>query len=146
MITLDDLAAGVKARCAAAAEFAAALPGGAWHDRGPDAPAGNYAVFKLELAGEPEFDSSGAYLQGYTLRVAAYSYLGESPATAPQATQLALASALNAGPSSWAALRAGRVMSCLPKGYDGEHADRLREGRDVFASAGQWSLIVDGSL
>lgn len=154
MITLDDLAAAVVARFAASADFAAALPGGCHHDRGPDAPGGAYAVFTLALDGEPEWFSDGSYLQGYTLRVACYTPQGlradYTPAqpgdgAAAQAAQLALAAALNPGPTTWAPLRAGRVNVCLPRGYDGKHAPELRSGKDVFVSAGQWHLIIEGT-
>lgn len=142
MITLDDLAAAVKSRLDAAPAVANALPGGTYFDRGPDQPAGAYAVFTLEREGETEWFSDGSYLQGYVLRVACYTCQGRGD---PAAAQLALAAALNPQPVPWATLRAGVVMSCLPRGYDGKHAPDLREGKDVFAAAGQWALIVDGN-
>jgi hypothetical protein len=154
MVTLDDIAAAVIARCAASSEFAAALPGGAHLDRGPDQPAGAYAVMTLERDGDPEWDSGGVYLQGYTLRMVAYTVQGlrgdnatpqqASDVRSPQAAQLALAAALNVNPTAWDALRDGRVNVCLPRGYDGKHAPELREGRDVFAAAAQWHLLIEG--
>jgi hypothetical protein len=57
-----------------------------------------------------------------------------------------MAAAINPGPTSWDALRAGRVNVCLPRGYDGKHESQLREGKDVFAAAGQWHLLIEGSL
>lgn len=141
MITLDDLAAGVRDRAAAAPEIAAALPGGLFLDRGPERPAGAYAVFTLERAGDPEWFSDGSYLQAFTLRVVAYTSQDRGT---PAAAQLALAAAFNPQPTPWAALRKGRVLSGMPQGYDGRHAPDLREGLDVFAGAGQWRLVVDG--
>ena len=136
----------MRARCAASAAFALALPGGAWLGRGPDEPAGAYAVFTLELDGDPEFCSDGSYTQGYVLRVGAYSYQGDGAATAPQATQSGMAAALNRDPTDWDALRDGRVLHCLPKGYDGRFDERLREGRDVFVSGGRWVILIEGDL
>lgn len=153
MITLDDLAAAVVARCAASAAFTAALPGGAWLDRGEDEPTGAYAVFTLALEGEPEWFSDGSYLRSYTLRMAAYTAQGVAPTadpaqsqpSSPQAVQLAMADALNPGPTSWPALRAGSVNICLPRGYDGRHSEKLRGGKDVFVAAGQWMITVEGT-
>jgi hypothetical protein len=101
-------------------------------------------VFTLEKDGEPEFDSAGEYLQGYVLRMAAYTRQGDT--TTAQAAQLAMAAAMNSGPTSWDALRDGRVNVCLPRSYDGKHAPELREGRDVFAAAGQWWMLIEGNL
>lgn len=155
MVTLDDISAAVKARCAASSEFAAALPGGLWLDRGPDAPAGDYAIMTLERAGQPEWDSGGVYLQDWTLRIVTYVVLGLRPdretpleaadANPAQAAQLALAAAINPNPTSWDALRAGSVNCCLPQGYDGKHEPELRESKDVFAAAGQWGLLIEGT-
>lgn len=144
-MTLDDIAAAVRARCVATASFTAALPGGAWLDRGPEEPAGDYAVFTLERAGEPEFDSSGTYLQDWTLRMVAYTVAGKVGSGTPQAAQLAMVAAINPLPTSWTSLRDGRVNICLPAGYDGKHEPTLREGKDVFAAAGQWKLLVEGN-
>lgn len=143
MITFDDIAAAVKARCDAAAEFAAALPGKAWPDRGPDAPAGVYAVFGVERAGDPEFASDGSYLQPFSLRMAAYSPVGTAD---PQAAQRAMAAAINPDPTAWNALRDGKVVHCLPRGYDGKFAPELRSAADVFVSAAQWELLIEGNL
>ncbi len=144
MVTLDDIAAAGKARTLATPAFTAALPGKAWFSEGPDTPEGAYAVFTLETDGEPEWESSGTYLQGYTLRMVAYTSQGG--AVTPQEAQLAMAAALNPNPTGWDALRAGRVNICLPRGYDGKHAPELRQGKDVFAAAGQWHLLVEGTL
>lgn len=142
---MDDIATAVKARCDASAEFAAALPGGLHQDRGPDQPAGAYAVFALTLEGDAEWFSDGSYLQGHTLRMTAYTTLGKTGEPTPQAVQLAMAAALNPGPTEWDALRDGGVNVCLPKGYDGKHDPALREGKDVFAAAGQWHLLIEGT-
>ncbi len=145
MVTLDDIAAAVKTRCGVAA-FTEALPGGLWLDRGPEEPTGDYAVFTLEIDGEAEWFSDSSYLQGYKLRMVAYTVQGSAGST-PQAAQLAMAAAVKgSGPTGWAALREGRVNIVLPRGYDGKHEERLREGRDVFAGAGQWFMLIEGTL
>ncbi len=146
MVTLDDIAAGVRSRCTALAQFATALPGGLWLDRGPDTPTGDYAIFTLERAGEPEFDSAGEYLQPWTLRMVGYTVQGLTGGSTPQQVQLAMDAAITPGPTSWDDLRAGNVNCCLPQGYDGKHESRLREGKDVFAGAGQWALLIEGNL
>ena len=147
MVTLDDLAEAVTARFAASGDCAAALPGGIHLDRGPDPPAGDYAVFRLELDGEPEWFSDGGYLQGYTLRIAAYTVQGREGSNTPGGVQRALAACFNANPTTWAALGdgAGSVNVCLPRGYDGKHDPELRAGKDVFQSAGQWHLLIEGT-
>lgn len=145
MTTLDDIAAGVVARCAASAVFTAALPGKAWLDRGPDQPAGDYAIFTLVPDGSAQMHSDGSYLQEYTLRMVTYTTQGTGSSTA-QAKQLGMADAIAKNPTTWAALRAGRVMQCLPRSYDGKHELQLRGGKDVFACAGQWALTIDGSI
>jgi hypothetical protein len=154
VVTLDDIVAAVVARCTASSAFAAALPGGLHHDRGPESPTGAWGLLALERAGEPEFESDGTYLQEWTLRIVAYTVQGlaadysqpqAGAVGASQAAQLALAAAMNTGPTTWAALRDGRVNVCLPRGYDGKHAPELREGKDVFAAAGQWSLLIEGN-
>ncbi len=145
MITLDDIAAAIVARYAASAELVAALPGKVWLDRAPDEPAGDYAVFALERAGTPEWESDGTYLAPWTLRMVAYTVQGRTGGSTPQQVQLAMAAAYNANPTSWTALRDGRVNCCLPDGYDGKHAPNLRAGKDVFAAAGQWRLLLEGN-
>jgi hypothetical protein len=99
----------------------------------------------IEREGDAEWFSDGSYLQGYALRVVCYAANGRAAGETPQAAQLALAAALNPGPTTWDALRAGRVNLCLPRGYDGRHAPELREGRDVYAAAGQWALTIEGT-
>lgn len=145
MVTLDDIATAVKARCDASADFRAALPGGLHQDRGPDQPSGAYAVFTLALEGEPEWFSDGSYLQGYVLRLTAYTTLGKTDEPTPQQVQLAMVAALNGSPATWDALRDGSVNICLPRGYDGKHDPQLREGKDVFAAADQWHLLIEGT-
>lgn len=145
MVTLDDVAEVVKARCAAAPRFAAALPGGAWFGRGPDEPAGNYAVFTLAAEGDAAVESDGSFTQTYGLRIGAYSYQGAAEATSSAAAQLALAAALGADPTDWDALRDGRVMHCLPRGFDGKFDPAQRDGRDVFVSGGRWALLIEGN-
>lgn len=145
MVTLDDIAAAVIARTAGSAAFRAALPGKAWLDRPPDNPAGAYAIFTLERDGTPEFFSDDTYLQGYTLRMAAYTVQAIGTVT-PQQAQLAMADAINPGPTAWSPLRDGVVNLCLPRGYDGKHDPELRQGKDVFSAAAQWSLTVEGNV
>lgn len=141
MVTLDDIAAAVAGRCTASAAFAAAVPGGAWLERADENAPAPYAVFGVERDGPPEFCSDGSFMQGYTVRMAVYSDSGSDP----NAAQVAAAKALNADPTGWAALRDGRVMHCLPRGYDGRFEPRLRQAKDVFVSGAQWSLLVEGN-
>ena len=143
MVTVDDIAAAVKGRCAGSAAFVAAVPGGAYFERPDEDAAAPYAVFGLDRADDPEFDSGGGYTQGFTLRMAVYSVVGTSD---PQAAQLGMADALNTSPTDWAALRAGRVLHGLPRGYDGRFDPKLRNSADVFVSAAQWALLVEGNL
>lgn len=145
MVTLDDIAAAVIARCAASTAFTVALPGKAWLDRGPDTPAGAYAIFTLERDGEPEWFSDGSYLQGFTLRMVAYTVQGLVVASTPQSAALGMADALNKTPTTWDALRDGKVNICLPRSYDGKHEPQLRGGKDVFAAAGQWHMLIEGN-
>ncbi len=145
MVTLDDIAAAVLARCRQAPAFTAALPGGAFLDRGPDNPGGAYAVFTFEHEGEAEWISDGTYLQGFTLRMVAYTVQG-TETSSPQQAQLGMSAALNPQGFPWAALRAGTINIALPRGYDGKYAPELRGGKDVFAAAGQWHLLIEGNL
>jgi hypothetical protein len=146
MVMLDDLCAAVLARTQGAPAFALALPGGAWLDRGPDTPTGAYAIFSFERSGDPEWISDGTYLADFTLRIVAYAPQGATPASTPQAAQQAMAAAINVNPTAWAPLRAGFVNLCLPMGYDGKHDPSLRQGKDVFAAAGQWKMTIEGNL
>lgn len=142
MTTVDDIAAAVVSRLEGNAEVAAALPGGCWYGRADEqAPAGAYAVFALETAGEAEWYSDGTFTCPYTLRVAAYSAQGTGDATA---IQRALAGALSVGPTGWGDLEQGRVLHCLARGYDGKFSPTLRSAADVFVSGAQWALLIEG--
>jgi len=140
VITVDDIAAAVLAKCGAT--FETAVPGGAWFLRADENAAEPYAVFAVERAGSPEWVSDGSYLQRFTLRLGVYTSQG---VTDPQAVQLASAAALNPTPTGWATLRDGKVIECLPDGFDGRFQPVLRRARDVFVSGGQWSLLVEGN-
>ncbi|HEY1191552.1 MAG TPA: hypothetical protein VGE74_28225 [Gemmata sp.] len=142
MVTFDDLAAAVVSRCSGSSAFTTAIPGGAWLERADESATAPYAVFGIEREGQPEFQSDGTYIQGFTIRMAVYSGSG----TDPNAAQLGMAAALNTDPTDWDSLRDGRVMHCLPRGYDGRFDPRLRSAKDVFVSGAQWSLLVDGNL
>ena len=141
MVTLDDIAAAVRARCDGSAPFTSAVPGKAWHERVEEGAAAPYALFNIERDGQPEFQSDGSFVQAYTVRMAVYS----DADAGPQAAQLAMAAALNADPTGWAPLRAGSVMHCLPRGYDGKFDPKLRAAQDVFVSGGQWALLIEGN-
>ena len=143
MVTFDDLGAAIAARCAASAAFAAAVTGGLFFDRDDTDAATPYGVCGIERAGDPEFDSGGGYTQAFTVRMVVYAELAKKDANV---IQLAMAAAMNTNPTGWAALRAGRVMHCLPRGYDGKYAPKLKDGKGVFVSGGQWSLLVEGNL
>lgn len=141
MVTIDDIAAGVFDRTGGA--FLTAIPGKAWFGRVDENAASPYAVFGIERGGPPEFFSDGSYLQEWTLRMGAYTDQGVQD---PNAVQLAIATAINTDPTSWSALREGRVLHCLPQGWDGRFAPELRHARDVFVAGGQWTLLIEGNL
>lgn len=144
MVTYDDIATAVVARCEASGDFAAAVPGKAWCERADEnAPAGTYAVFGIERLGDPEVFSDGSYLQRFTLRVATYSDIRSAD---PQAAQRAVAGAINTDPTGWDSLRDGRVVHCLPRGYDGKFDPKLRAASDVFIGGAQWELLIEGNL
>lgn len=143
MVTFDDIAAAVIARCTASSAFTTAIPGKAWLERVDENAAGVYALFGIERAGEPEIESSGTYLQRFMLRMAAYSDIRTAN---PQTAQLAMADAINTGPTDWDPLRDGKIVHCLPRGYDGQFDPTLRQASDVFVSGSQWELLVEGNL
>lgn len=142
MTTADDIAAAIVNRLEGSAAVLTALPGGCWYGRADEqAPAGAYAVFALEIAGDAEWYSDGTFTCPYTLRVAAYSAQGSGDATA---IQRALAEALSTSPTDWGDLEQGRVLHCLPRGYDGKFSPTPRSAADVFVSGAQWSLLIEG--
>ena len=142
MVTFDDIAVAVLARCAGSSAFTTAVPGKAWLDRAGEVDAIPYAVFGIERTGEPDFSSDGSYTQAFTIRMVVYSDQG---ATDPNAAQLAMADALNKNPTNWTALRDGGVMHCLPRGYDGRFDPRLRNAKDMFVSGAQWVMLIEGN-
>lgn len=142
MVTYDDIAVAIASRCTGSSVFGSAVPGKAWLDRADENVAAPYAVFGIDRAGAPEFSSDGSYTQAFTIRMAVYTDSG----TDPNEAQLAMADALNRNPTMWAALRAGQVMHCLPRGYDGRFAPQLRNAKDVFVSGAQWTMLVEGNL
>jgi hypothetical protein len=141
VITIDDLAAAVGDRCGST--FNATVTGKAWYARADENAATPYAVFTIERVGEPEYMSDGSYLQEFMVRMGAYTDQG---VTDPNTVQQAMSVAMNAGPTSWNSLRDGRIVHCLPQGFDGKFAPQLRRGRDVFLAGGQWKLLVEGNL
>lgn len=143
MVTFDDIAAAIVARCNASSDFTTAVPGKAWLDRAGEIDSVPYAVFQIERTGNPEFESDGSYIQEFTIRMAVYS---DVSATDPNAAQLAMADAINSNPTTWTALRDGNVMHCLPRGYDGKFDPTLRNSKDLFVSGAQWSMLVEGNL
>lgn len=141
MTTVDDIAAAVVNRLEGSAAVLAALPGGCWNGRADEQSDGAYAVFQLELSGEPEWYSDGTFTANYVLRVAAYTAQGTGDASA---VQRALADALSTSVTDWGDLEAGRVLHCLPRGYDGKFSPTLRSAADVFVSGAQWGLLIEG--
>lgn len=141
MTTVDDIAAAVVNRLEGSAAVLAALPGGCWNGRADEQSEGAYAVFALEREGDPEWYSDGTFTATYVLRVAAYTAQESGDATA---VQRALADALSVDLTEWGDLEAGRVLHCLPRGYDGKFSPVLRSARDVFVSGAQWALLIEG--
>lgn len=138
MVTVDDVAGALKTRLAATSGYTAAIPGGTWLDRGPDAPAGYpYLVLKIE-PGEAELFSGSASLQPFTVTLAAYCPVGASGvnvATVEQVLNTAMASQAGNAALQAANLRnAGdKILHCLPVRPGGKYDLTMREGRDVFA-------------
>jgi hypothetical protein len=149
MVTVDDVADVVKDRLAAHAAFGTAVPGGAWFGRGPDEPAGHpYTVFQVEAARRQ--DTSGdAYVQAFTVRLAAYAPVGATGVN-PQSVQTATGDAL-ASTTGNAALQVMALRNASEKviqgrvlRLDGSFAPTAREARDVFACGRVVELLVQG--
>jgi len=140
MVTLDDLAAAVKARFDAGTDYKAAAPGGMWFGRANEGAAVPYGVFTLEAEGPAQRLTDGTMVQNYALRVGVYSDQG---VTDPQAIQLGMAKALPV--TGWVDLRDGKVVHCLPRPFTGKFDPQLRSARDVFLSQGQWLIQVAGA-
>lgn len=149
MITPDDIAGAVFARVAATGGYATYLPGLAWFDAGPDAPGGYpYAVFKVE-ARPAEVTSGSAYVQAFSVRVAAYAPVGGSGVDVA-ATQQFLNTAL-AGDAALAALRGAslrngseKVLHARPVTPAGAFDRTVREGRDVFVCGLAVEVVAQG--
>lgn len=145
MVTLDGLAAGVKARFATAnpgsADFQTACPGGAWFARADEQAAAPYLVFTLDPDGDPQRQTDGSMLQKWTLQTGVYTDQGRS-GHAPAAVQAAVNKCLPV--TGWAALASGVVVHCLPRAPRGEFSPKARGGKDVFLSRGSWQLLVAG--
>lgn len=151
MVTIDDIAGAVLSVLAADTGFAASVPGQAWFDRAPDTPAAYpYAVFHLHAAAAGQ-SFEAAYVQTFTLAVAAYvpQSTEASPAD-PPGVQEALFAALatQAGESALqgVALRnaSERILHSRPVVPSGQYAQQLRDGRDVFACGLSVELLVQG--
>jgi hypothetical protein len=151
MITIDDVAGAVLSVLAVDTGFAASVPGQAWFDRAPDTPAAYpYAVFHLRAgAAGPTFEA--AYVQPFTLAVAAYVPQSTDAAPAdPAGVQEALFDAL-ATQAAEAAFQAvalrnasERIMHCRPVAPAGQYAPQLRDGRDLFACGLTVEMLVQG--
>lgn len=145
-ITRSDVSKVFGDRLAASPEFAAAVPGRAWADQGPDVPdAYPYGVFKVEKVGGPEINSDQTYTQEFAVTLAVYAPMATT-VTDPQSIELAIAAAVNGNPTNWAALRSGSVLHSIPQGFDGKYADRLRQGQNVFVVGETWHLLCSGTF
>lgn len=149
MVTVDDIAAVVKARLAAVPGQDATCPGGHWFDRGPDEPSGYpYDVFEVE-AGAVEQFSGAAYLQKFTVTLAGYCPVGGTGVDV-QAVEKLFHDAL-VSEEATAALRATALRNATEKVLhaktlrdSGEYEETLREGRDVFAAGLVAEVLVQG--
>lgn len=125
---------------------ASALPGGAWPNRGPDAPtAYPYVVFRWEV-GDAEHTSGPAYYQKWRLYAAAYVQLGSSGSVLQAQQALAAALCAGAAPPTVRTLRNAteRVLQAVPVSGDEEYDDRLRDGRDLLLAWQAAELYVQG--
>jgi hypothetical protein len=131
--------------------FGAALPGGAWLDRGPDTPTGYpYAVYRVE-AQPTDLAFDDAYLGRFTCTIAAYVPLD---ATAPPRdtpdVQQAIFTALVTDSANDAfmglALRnpTEGIRASKTKNPEGKYDPTMRNGRDVFMSGLTWEITVQG--
>lgn len=147
MVTIDDVAGVVKARFAAVAAFATAVPGGAWLGRGPDTPdAYPYEVHQIE-AERPELFGGSIFIQKFLVRSAIYAPVGASgvdPQAVQQATNTALCSDAANTAVQAASLRNATdlVLHARPAAVKGEFAPTLREGRDVFVCGTTAEILV----
>lgn len=146
MITPDDVSSLVGDRTAAVANYAAAVPGGTFFDRGPDAPSDYpYMVFKLEF-GELVTTSGPLYTQNVRVRSAAYSVPGQG---SPQDVALALFECfgtVDANTAIVGTLMRGndKPLSCRAAISRGEFEKTLRNGQDVFLCGLTFDILFQG--
>lgn len=149
MITPDDIGVLLKARFAATSAFGTAVPGGAWFGRGPDTPdAYPYAVHQIEATPAVTF-TADAYIQKFTVKVAAYAPVGDSgvnPNTVAQAMYAALCTTAAQALFQAAGMRNPNehVLHARPVSPTGEFADKLRDGKDVFVCGLSVELLCQG--
>lgn len=149
MITVDDIAGAVKARCDAVTNFTTAVPGAAWFGTGPDAPAGYpYLVFTVE-AGEARVASGTAYVQAFVAKLAAYAPVGASgvnPQNVAKALDECFGTAAGQTAMKASVLRnaAERILHSRPLAPSGAFDKSRREGRDVFVVGAGYELLAQG--
>jgi len=137
VVTVDDIAGAVGGRLAATAGWSAAVPGGVHLGRGPDSPTDYpYAVVDV-VPSDAEVFSGDISLQRFEVRVGVYCPSGDPAGgakTAGELLNLALASSAGNAAMQASALRNAndKILHCLPRRPEGDFADPLRGGRDVW--------------
>lgn len=147
MITPDDVGKLIGDRTEDVSNYAAAVPGGTFFDRGPDDPAAYpYMIFKLEF-GELVTTSGPLSTQNVRVRAATYSAPG---AGNPQTVALALFECFGTQAANLAiigtAMRNGndKPLSCRPAISRGEFDKTLRNGQDVFLCGLTFDILFQG--
>jgi len=151
MVSVVDVGKAVETRLSALPAFAAAVPGGAYLDRGPDEPtAYPYEVHKVERSGDAEVTSGAAYVQAFRVTLVAYCPVPAADAVAPAAVGAALFAA-TCSADGQAALKATplrnpgeRVLHCRPLAPSGRFDQSLRQGKDVFVCGLEVEILVQG--
>lgn len=147
--TPDDVFRGVRAKIAAAGDFAAQLPGGAWFGRQPKGqPAGAYLVGRVEEK-EPDYeDSAGTYLQSFVVELSiwvASDDAGAPPTNAARAWLDALLGWTPADPAGGVSVpNAVATIHVRPVGGQLKLAEDLKKGQDVMAAGKRVEVRVQG--
>lgn len=129
---------------------ATTCPGGHWHGRGPDNPAGYpYDVFKVDSQAS-NLTSGDLYDQTFVVRLAGYCPIGLSGVDANAVQQLFCSAFLTS--TAQTALLAlslrnndDKVLGARLSDVKGEYAQSLRDGRDVFLCGMTVEIIVQGT-
>ena len=139
MVTINDVAAALMTRFAAATGYSAAVPGGTWFNRGPDTPADYpYTVFTIE-AQDPLLTLEAAYFQDFIVTATAFCPVGDSGtnvATVEQVLFTALGSdAANTAFTSASLRNSGEAfIDCELAIPSEDYAEPLSSARDVAAA------------